>query len=169
MANQVLVSNEYVSDADENIKEESLWDLLIDKEKLDVKKNGDGITGTYSIKISTKSGTGKEISLEDYMKVLAGENEADGIKREYTVSEVKKYSGNTETADLTQENKIQGDPASGKLSGKLEGLKSGEYYIIKYTVKLSDLPADKSNVLTLQNTAKVEDEHNRSRTVPLIR
>ena len=162
VANQVLVSNEYVSDADENIKEESLWDLLIDKEKLDVKKNGDGITGTYSIKISTKSGTGKEISLEDYMKVLAGENEADGIKREYTVSEVKKYSGNTETADLTQENKIQGDPASGKLSGKLEGLKSGEYYIIKYTVKLSDLPADKSNVLTFQNTAKVEDEHNRS-------
>ena len=162
VANQASASNEYVNDVDENIKEESLWDLQIEKDKLDVKKDGDEITGTYSIKISTKAGTGKEISLDDYMKVLAGGKEADGIKREYTVTEVKKYSGNTKTADLTKDNKIQGDSSSGKLSGKLEGLKAGEYYIIKYTVKLSDLPADKSNVLTLQNTAKIEDEHNRS-------
>lgn len=161
--NCITVSNDSVMDVDEKIVNEYLWDISIDKKvgetQLDEK---DGkITAKYKIKISTNKGTGETISLEDYMTVLTGGGDKTNVTYTYKVTSVEKYENSTMKEDLTDKKLISADSETGKLTGKLDGLESGEYYIIEYEVELSNLPEKKGLSLTLQNNAEAKDEHNR--------
>jgi len=160
MSNSAKASNTYTADIDYSYNTANLYDLSVTKSSPDspvLDRESGTITNKYTVTVSTTMGTKGEIDLTDTVSFWPTELD---YTTNFKVSSITKYSMDdsgevTETKlDLTT---LDMD-ADGQLVGTLPELEAGEYYVIEYTLVLSDLPDDELVTFTMMNKVNVSDE-----------
>ncbi|MCD7882432.1 MAG: Cna B-type domain-containing protein [Lachnospiraceae bacterium] len=160
MNNSAKASNTYTADIDYSYNTANLYDLSVTKSSPDspvLDRESGTITNKYTVTVSTTMGTKGEIDLTDTVSFWPTELD---YTTNFKVSSITKYS--TDDSGEVTETKLDlttlDMDADGQLVGTLPELEAGEYYVIEYTLVLSDLPDDELVTFTMMNKVNVSDE-----------
>ncbi len=160
MSNSAKASNTYTADIDYSYNTASLYDLSVTKSSPDSpvldRENGT-VTNTYTVTVSTTMGTKGDIDLTDAVSFWPTDLD---YTTNFKVASITKYT--TDDSGEVTETKLElttlDVDANGQLVGTLPELEAGEYYVIEYTLILSDLPSGDLVTFTTMNQVIVSDD-----------
>lgn len=160
MSNSAKASNTYTADIDYSYNTASLYDLNVTKSSPDSpvldRENGT-VTNTYTVTVSTTMGTKGDIDLTDAVSFWPTDLD---YTTNFKVASITKYT--TDDSGEVTETKLElttlDVDANGQLVGTLPELEAGEYYVIEYTLILSDLPSGDLVTFTTMNQVIVSDD-----------
>ncbi|MDO4633544.1 MAG: Cna B-type domain-containing protein [Eubacteriales bacterium] len=129
----------------------SKHDVTVKKNCTSVNKTDDGVILNYTVEVSTKEGTGKELTFQDVLSDTSVELEYSSVSvtKQKLENDTWQDKGAV-TTDITE-------TENGKLNGTLPKLSANEKYLVTYSVKRSLTEAD--GVKYMNNSATVENDY----------